>query len=144
MKGFFKKLFWWGVIFFLGYVFYRLHEFLKKKHFINEIEKLGNVVDKRDDIDEVVGMKLMEAKIYSEKLQDYERAIQSLTELLDKYPESIFTDAVMFELATAYDNCDKKTDAAKYYTMLVDNYPNSVYYNEAKNRRNNIEEKGGQ
>lgn len=56
------------------------------------------------------------------KLQDSQQAIESLTTLYNKYPNSELTAKTLVQLGLLYFNADNNSSAIKYYKLAVTNY----------------------
>jgi tetratricopeptide (TPR) repeat protein len=66
--------------------------------------------------------------IYKNDLLDYEAAIASFDELLERYPETEYTPAVLYYLYELSNNIQDKTKADQYYKAeLISRYPESHY-----------------
>jgi outer membrane protein assembly factor BamD len=61
-----------------------------------------------------------------------------LKEITDKYRTFCLMDEVYFRLATTYQEEEEPDEAAKYYQLLVRDYPNSEYVEKAKDQLNII------
>lgn len=61
----------------------------------------------------------------------YDLNISTLVSLLDRYPESAYTDDAKYELAETYMLKNKYENALKYYQDIVKNYPSSNYVKNA-------------
>lgn len=53
-------------------------------------------------------------------------------EIVDKYPNFKFMDEVLFKMAVTYQIEEETDQAARYYQLLVSDYPNSDYVAKAK------------
>ena len=67
-----------------------------------------------------------------------EEAITLYKRLLTKYPLYAHNDQVMYQLARAYEESGKQTEAMAVLDELVTKYPSSVHYDEAQFRRGEI------
>lgn len=59
-------------------------------------------------------------------------------EILDKYPNFSFMDEVLFKIAVTYQTEEETDEAAKYFSRLVRDFPNSDYLEKAKEQLNLI------
>jgi len=66
-------------------------------------------------------------RLYREKLENEERAIASLEELLDRYPQTKYRPEAFYLLYLAYLDSGKNAEAKKYYDLLVSEFPDSPY-----------------
>ena len=73
----------------------------------------------------------------------HERKIETLNELLTKYPGSAYTDDALFELGKTYVLLDNPTLADKNYSKLIDEYPNSNYISKSLVQMGLIEKNAG-
>lgn len=55
-----------------------------------------------------------------------------LKEIVEKYPNFSYMDEVLMRLATTYQQEEEPDEAAKYYQLIVRNYPNSDYADQAR------------
>lgn len=102
----------------------------------------GNLIDNKsreyylrniplsDSSMEISHMKLEEAlynmaMIYREDLLDYEKAIESLEELISRYPDHDYTMASYFYLHELYNSVQQPSKAAYYKEQLSKKYPDS-------------------
>ncbi|MCK5684141.1 tetratricopeptide repeat protein [bacterium] len=124
----FKKINIWVVLGVIGlcYLFVIFRGKNSKFKINKKIEKLSEVSKKIEDIDEIVGMKYIMANVFRDKLNDYEKACQKLSEILDQYPENILTDAVMFELGETYHLMGNDEISKKYFNNVVSTYPETI------------------
>ncbi len=60
-----------------------------------------------------------------------EKKIESLKNLLVKYPESSYTDDALFEIAEAYNIIENFSLATDYYKRVENEYPGNSYYLKA-------------
>ena len=124
------------------FVFKKIFGKKRKNNIIKNIKKLSEVSEKIEDLDEKVGMKYLMAKIFRDKLHDNEKACLKFTEILDKYPENVLTDAVMFELGDTYYQMKELDKATKYFNSVISSYPNSVSARKAVEKLEKISGKG--
>ena len=75
-------------------------------------------------------------EIYIEK-GDLIAAKKQLEEFLSKFPDSIYGDAAMMQLADIYESEKNIDKAIEYYTNLLVKYPKSIYL---QNARKNIKQ----
>ena len=69
---------------------------------------------------------------YAEGLQkNYQNKILGLTELLQKYPSSIYVSSALFERGRSYVSLEKSDKALKDFYNLLENFPQSTYYPKA-------------
>ncbi|MFH0865267.1 MAG: tetratricopeptide repeat protein [Bacteroidota bacterium] len=61
----------------------------------------------------------------------YDQKISTIMSLLDRYPESAYTDDAKYELAGTYLIQNDNESALKYYIDIVKNYPTSNYVKNA-------------
>ena len=60
-----------------------------------------------------------------------EKKIETLKELLSKYPASSYTDDAIFEIAEAYNILENTSQAIDFYNRVESEFPNSSYYPKA-------------
>jgi tetratricopeptide (TPR) repeat protein len=65
------------------------------------------------------------AMIYRDDLLDYEMAIESLEELVSRYPDGEYTMASYYYLHGLYNNVQQPTQAEQYKNLLARKYPDS-------------------
>lgn len=129
----------------LAAILYLIYLFRGKKQKVRvfkNIEKLSEVSEKIEDIDEIVGMKYIMAKLFRDKLNDYDKACQKLSEILDQYPENILTDAVMLELGETYFKMGNLELSKKYFSNVVSTYPETISARKALEKLEIITGKG--
>ncbi|MBL8149563.1 MAG: outer membrane protein assembly factor BamD [Blastocatellia bacterium] len=73
------------------------------------------------------------AKFYF-KRKAYKGVADRLNEILYVYPEFSKADEVLSLLAEAYLKLDNKNDAAKTFKRIVDEYPDSLFVEEARKK----------
>jgi outer membrane protein assembly factor BamD len=61
-----------------------------------------------------------------------------LQEIVEKYPNFCHQDAVLFRLASTYQEEEEPDEAAKFYQRVVRDYPNSEFVEKAKDQLNII------
>ncbi|QKG79580.1 tetratricopeptide repeat protein [Tenuifilum thalassicum] len=60
-----------------------------------------------------------------------EKKINTLKQLVEKYPSSSYYDDAIFEIAEAYNSIEDYKTAIEYYKIIEKDYPNSSYYPKA-------------
>jgi tetratricopeptide (TPR) repeat protein len=65
--------------------------------------------------------------IYKEKLLDYDEAISSFTELLERYPDSQYASSAHYYLYQLYNNVQNPSQASYHEAQLSNRYPESHY-----------------
>ncbi len=96
--------------------------FLKKYSSLNKGEKNIDAIDYKI------------ANLYQTKVGDYERAIRSYFDFMDAHPQSKLIDEAQLGLATCYEQMGNYAQALIEYQNLINNYPASKYYFNAKSR----------
>ena len=82
-------------------------------------------------MDEVLFKK---AQIY-EKLQNWDKALELYTIVVESYGHDILADDAAFRMAKIYDNkLDDKEKAAEYYKKILFDFPSSLYNAESRIR----------
>ncbi len=71
-------------------------------------------------------------KAVDQKQSGLKGAQSRYREILDKYPNFKFMDEVLYKTAVTYQIEEETDQAAKYYSRLVSDYPNSEYLDKAK------------
>jgi outer membrane protein assembly factor BamD (BamD/ComL family) len=72
-------------------------------------------------------------------LEQHEKAVSTLTTIIEKYPDYNRIEAVYFTRANHTDMDLRDTTLAKqYYEEFLEKYPNSQYANDAKVRMENV------
>lgn len=75
---------------------------------------------------------MAKANIYIKQHQ-YQLALPMLQNLITQHPESLWADDALFILAGLYqDQLNKPEEAKKLYQKLIDDFPGSMYTNEAR------------
>ncbi len=72
--------------------------------------------------------------IYETKIKDFERAIRSYYDFIERYPDSKYIDDAQMGLARSYEKGGNSVLAVKEYQKLIDRYPASKHYKEAQHR----------
>jgi TolA-binding protein len=67
-------------------------------------------------------------------LGDYENAIQSFHDVLEKYPNSLKSDDAEYKIAASYEKLGENEIAKSAYQRLILSYPDSEYISRAKAR----------
>lgn len=109
---------------------------------MKNINRISEVSEKIEDLDEIVGTKYMVAKILRDKLHNFESACLKFSEILDKYPENVLTDVVMFELADTYYMMKEYDKAKNAFQNLLTSYPDSISAKKAVKKLEKISGKG--
>ena len=65
--------------------------------------------------------------LYKDRLDNNKKSIESLEELLQRYPETEHKMEAWYFLHLAHTDLNNKTEAKKYYDLLVKNFPTSTY-----------------
>ncbi len=74
----------------------------------------------------------LKARIYEIK-NDWKQAEQMYTNIINYYPQDIYADDAVFNLANLYQNkLNDKPKAMEYYLKLLNDYPGSLYVPEAR------------
>ena len=74
------------------------------------------------------------AKIFEQK-KDWKQAEQMYLNILNFYPQEMYADDAVFELAKLYQyQLNDKQKAMEYYLKLITDYPGSIYVSEARKR----------
>lgn len=60
-----------------------------------------------------------------------ERKVETLTQLIEKYPNSVYLDDAMFEIGKSYVTLNKSDQAIASFRSLITNYPTSAYVSKA-------------
>jgi|GEM_PF-2243459 len=76
------------------------------------------------------------AYLYEIKSRDFERAIRSYYDFIDRYPKSKFIDEAQLGLARAYEQIGNYNQALIEYQNLSKRFPASEYYSEARKHIN--------
>ena len=63
--------------------------------------------------------------LYRDRLENSEKAVASLEELLKRYPETQYRLDALYYLYLAHTDLGNTSDAKRYYDMLVADYPNT-------------------
>ena len=64
---------------------------------------------------------------YRDRLKNYEKCIETLLELLNRYPETQYKLDAFYYLHLAYKDMGDMTNAGIYYDKIVDGYPETNY-----------------
>lgn len=64
---------------------------------------------------------------YRDRLKNYEKSVETLSELLNRYPETQFKLDAYYYLHLAYQDMGDLTNAQIYYDKIVSGYPNTNY-----------------
>ena len=80
----------------------------------------------------------LEVAKFSLRRKAYKGATDRLLEIIFVYPKFSRFDEVLDLLADSYLKDDNKTEAAKYYTRLVKEFPDSRYAKDAKKHLVNL------
>lgn len=65
--------------------------------------------------------------LYKDRLDNNKKAVESLEELLQRYPETEHQMEAWYFLHLAHTDLNNKAEAKKYYDLLVKNFPTSTY-----------------
>jgi len=65
--------------------------------------------------------------LYKDRLDHNKKAVESLEELLQRYPETEHKMEAWYFLHLAHTDLNNKPEAKKYYDLLVKNFPTSTY-----------------
>ncbi|MEY3051083.1 MAG: hypothetical protein RLY31_868 [Bacteroidota bacterium] len=65
--------------------------------------------------------------LYRDRLQNYPRAIASLLELLERYPETQYKLDALYYLYLSHKEMGDADEAQRYFDIIVQQYPNSNY-----------------
>lgn len=77
------------------------------------------------------------------RLEEYQKAIAEYQKVLDLYPKTASADDACFYLADIYDRQPQIRDfekAVKIYKLLMERYPDSIWFDRAKERKKYLEE----
>src|SRR5256885_2202128 len=101
------------------------------------------VEDHLREVQENLGMHSKQVgDFYFDRFQNNKRGLKGAQsrykEIFDKYPNFSYMDDVLFRLATTYQLEEEPDEAAKYYQLIVRNYPNSDFVEKAKEQLNII------
>lgn len=66
-------------------------------------------------------------RLFREKLENEEKAIASLEELLRRYPQTNLRPEALYLLYLAYNDANRTSDAKRCYDLLTSEYPDSPY-----------------
>lgn len=99
------------------------------------LDSINIVFPNNDLADDILQSK---SKIYLKK-SDYQKTIEILKELIDKYSTSIWADNALFTLATLEEEkLGDKASAQKHYEKLMTDFPGSLFVIEARKRFRNL------
>lgn len=66
-------------------------------------------------------------RLYREKLENEEKSIASLEELLERYPDTKYRPEALYLLYLVYTDTEKRADAKRCYDLLTSEFPDSPY-----------------
>ena len=96
------------------------------------------VNDRMEEVQDNLGLhNLYIANYYYKQSVDYKKgglkgAQSRYREILDKYPNFSFMDEALYKLAVTYLIEEETDQAARYFQLIVSDYPNSDYVEKAK------------
>ena len=75
------------------------------------------------------------AKIYEDKLKDFQKAIEAYQVVPEKYPESKYADGCLYQLGVIYEKeLKSNAQAIEAYEKLIKKYPESRYSKKAQRK----------
>jgi len=74
------------------------------------------------------------AQLYETKLKHYPQALEIYQNIVDEYPSYLAIDKVYWSLASTQEFLSMLEEAAANYTVIVDKYPYSPHYEEARQK----------
>jgi TolA-binding protein len=81
---------------------------------------------------------MLKSKIYIDK-KDFTKASAMLKTIINDYNSSIWADDALFKLAVLEENqFHDLPNAQKHYQQLIDNFPGSLFVNDARKRFRNL------
>ncbi len=105
--------------------------------FYNEAAKLGA----GSDLEEKSISNIAKMKYESD---NFNNAINTYNEILDKFPNSINIDYYYFQIATSYLKLGNYELAESTFTKIILNFPKSIYYEDARKQIRTIREQKNQ
>jgi len=73
-------------------------------------------------------------RIYEERLNDFAKAAEAYSRVVQEHPNFLSIDKALYHLATCYEKIGKETEAAECFRELVAKYPYSSFFQIAQNR----------